>query len=103
MSRGALWSSFLFTATAGTLLEFYRSIHPGLLRGYLARARAAAWDPAVPLDLEGLPAFDDSRDLLQRLRDELRVLVVPACGWTDLGLPERVAAWQERRSMALSA
>jgi len=102
MSRGALWSSLIFAATTNTLLGIFRSIRPGLLRGYLARARAAEWDPAVPLDLEGLPAFDFSRDLLERCSGDLRVLVVPASGWTDLGTPRRVQAWRERRSVPLS-
>jgi mannose-1-phosphate guanylyltransferase len=102
LSRGALWSSFIFAARARTLIAIYRSIHPRLLRAYLARARAAAWDPAAPLELEGLPACDFSCDLLQPARGDLRVLVVPACGWTDLGTPERVAAWRDRRPMAVS-
>jgi mannose-1-phosphate guanylyltransferase len=103
MSHGALWSSFIFAATAGALLGIFRALRPGLLRGFLARARAAAWNPAVPLDLEGLPAVDFSRDLLERSSRDLRVLAVPACGWTDLGTPGRVAAWQERHAAALSS
>ena len=103
MTRGALWSSFIFAATANTLLEIYRSIRPGLLRGYLARARAAQWDPLSTLDLEGLPAFDFSRDLLEHCTGQMRVIRVPPSGWTDLGTPARVEAWQERRSELLSA
>ncbi|HEY6866234.1 MAG TPA: hypothetical protein VI792_03190, partial [Candidatus Eisenbacteria bacterium] len=71
---------------------------PLLLHGYLARARAAGWDPGGPIDLEGLPALDFSRDVLEALTPELRVLVPPDCGWTDLGTPERVRAWRERRA-----
>jgi mannose-1-phosphate guanylyltransferase len=97
MSQGALWSSFIFAARANTLLEVFRSVQPGLLRGYLERARAAQWDPAVPLDLVGLPALDFSRDLLERCADRLRILVAPPCGWTDLGTPARIDAWEERR------
>lgn len=97
MSRGALWSSFIFAATANALVDVFRSVQPGLLRGYLARARAADWDPAVPLDLVGLPALDFSRDLLAHCTERLRILVVPPSGWTDLGAPERVEAWPGRR------
>jgi mannose-1-phosphate guanylyltransferase len=103
MARGAFWSSFIFAATAATLVGLFRSVRPGMLHGYLERARATAWDPAVPLDLEGLPALDFSRDLLERSSGVLRVLVVKASGWTDLGTPARVAAWQRRRSTVLSA
>ena len=74
-----------------------------LLRAYLERVRAAAWDPVVPPDLGGLPVFDFSRDLLERSSRVLRVLVVPASGWTDLGTPARVAAWQQRQLVELPA
>jgi mannose-1-phosphate guanylyltransferase len=39
---------------------------------------------------EELPPSDFSRDILQRSPDLLRVLTVPACGWSDLGTPRRV-------------
>jgi len=37
-----------------------------------------------------LPELDFSRDVLQRSPSLLRVLAVPACGWSDLGTPRRV-------------
>lgn len=100
LSAGALWSSFIFAATANTLLVVYRSIRPGLLRGYLTRARAVGWDAQAALDLEGLPACDFSRDLLGRCVERLRLLRAPASGWTDLGTPARIAAWRARRPLA---
>jgi mannose-1-phosphate guanylyltransferase len=39
---------------------------------------------------EELPALDFSRDILQRSPELLRVVIVPACGWSDLGTPSRV-------------
>jgi hypothetical protein len=39
-----------------------------------------------------IAAVDFSRDLLQGAEGLLRVLPVPACGWTDLGTPRRVLA-----------
>jgi mannose-1-phosphate guanylyltransferase len=103
MFRGALWSSFIFAATANALVHVVPSIQPGLLRGYVERARAAEWDPDVPLDLVGLPVLDFSRDVLERCTERLRILVVPPSGWTDLGTPARVEAWQRRRSVLLPA
>jgi mannose-1-phosphate guanylyltransferase len=38
-----------------------------------------------------LPTLDFSRDVLQGQESRLRVLTVPACGWSDLGTPRRVA------------
>jgi len=37
-----------------------------------------------------LPELDFSRDILQRSPELLRVMTVPACGWSDLGTPRRV-------------
>ena len=37
-----------------------------------------------------LPTLDFSRQILQGREAQLRVLRVPACGWTDLGTPDRV-------------
>ena len=39
---------------------------------------------------EVLPTLDFSRQVLQGRESLLRVLRVPACGWTDLGTPDRV-------------
>ena len=36
-------------------------------------------------------ALDFSRDVLEGQESRLRVLTVPACGWSDLGTPRRVA------------
>jgi len=38
-----------------------------------------------------LPTLDFSRDVVQGQESRLRVLTVPACGWSDLGTPQRVA------------
>ena len=38
-----------------------------------------------------LPTLDFSRAVRERADDELRVLAVPPCGWTDLGTSARVA------------
>ena len=85
---GAHWSSFILVARARALLSMYESGAPALLRS-LARA--------LPGDLErvysGLPSLDFSRDLLERATSELRLLVVPPCGWTDLGTPDRIERW----------
>jgi hypothetical protein len=52
---------------------------------------------------ELLPLRDFSLDLLQRACDSLTVVATPACGWSDLGVPERVAsclAFKNRRAPA---
>src|SRR5439155_3578454 len=37
-----------------------------------------------------LPARDFSRELLERIPELLELVVVPPCGWTDLGTPARL-------------
>jgi mannose-1-phosphate guanylyltransferase len=47
---------------------------------------------AAALDLyHALPNIDFSRQVLQGAESMLRVLRVPACGWSDLGTPKRLA------------
>ena len=40
---------------------------------------------------EHLPTIDFSRAALQGTESMLRLLTAPACGWSDLGTPKRVA------------
>jgi len=93
MEQGALRSSFLFTCGVRTLLACYRRALPELLQAL----ESALSDRSAPGGAElrrlyaAIPAHDFSRDILQACVGEARVLPVPACGWTDLGTPERVA------------
>lgn len=97
LKSGGAWNSFIFAAAGEALLRLYQRRLPFLLDAF----RQAA--PRLPVDMHsgasyGLPALyesivpaDFSRDLLQGSEDSLRLLNVPACGWTDLGTPARVA------------
>lgn len=91
---GGVWNSFLFAGRARRLLELLRERLPALSEPFERAAQHGALDrPAQLSELyERLPAADFSRDFLESCTAELRVLVVPPCGWTDLGTPERVAA-----------
>ena len=55
---------------------------------------------------ERLPSKDFSREVLQRIAGRLDLVVVPPCGWSDLGTPSRLERFRraapERRA-ALSA
>jgi mannose-1-phosphate guanylyltransferase len=87
---GALWNSFLFVARARTLVEIYERRLPRLVHALCwARERPEERLAAAYLALEPL---DFSREVLESSDDRLRLLAVPACGWSDLGTPERVAA-----------
>ena len=83
--QGAVWNSFVLAATGKTLLQVYGEVVPEVLEPFFGR-REAALDELY----ESLPVRDFSRDLLERAHERLELVVVPPCGWTDLGTPERL-------------
>lgn len=99
---GALISSFILVARAWRLLELCESLQS--LCFWSARV-ARWWRPL--LDEQGraehyrqLPEADLSRDVLECATGSLLVRSVPPCGWCDLGTPDRLARWLERRPPA---
>ena len=90
----ALWNSFIFGARGAPLLGLLRT-HLGAsvedMATALARDAQTGGDSAVVRHYEELPAADFSRDVAQRAAHLLRVIRAPACGWSDLGTPQRVA------------
>jgi len=94
LESGALWSSFIFAATAESLLERFRQTLPWLVdRFSLTALHRHQGDGRVDLSslYESLPSIDFSASVLERAGHLLHVLAVPPCGWTDLGTPARVA------------
>ncbi|MFL6576698.1 MAG: sugar phosphate nucleotidyltransferase [Povalibacter sp.] len=93
--QGGLWNSFIFAASARALLQMFHELHPGLVSQLSLLERAIAGREASEADLaemlETVPPLDFSTDVLQRCPEHLRVLRAPACGWSDLGTPRRVA------------
>jgi mannose-1-phosphate guanylyltransferase len=92
--RGGVWNSFIFAANAQALVRAFEARCPDLV-GEM-RHIVTALDPGVRSArlaqlYEQLPTLDFSRDILQRSPELLRMMTVPACGWTDLGTPRRVA------------
>jgi mannose-1-phosphate guanylyltransferase len=85
---GGLWSSFVLVTRGDALLARFQRRMPrwvGALRNVDPRATATLEQPYADLD-----SRDFSREILQNDGVALRVLCVPACGWTDLGTPRRV-------------
>jgi mannose-1-phosphate guanylyltransferase len=100
VARGAVWNSFIFAAPASTLLNLIRHRMPEIVRGMtkaLARdRRRAARSRALDVLYEHLPVRDFSRSVVQGAESVFRVSTAPACGWTDLGTPRRVAQIVQR-------
>jgi len=94
IARGAVWNSFIFAATGRTLLRAFEEHCPDLvgeMRHIVGSSKESATGAARLAGLyQELPELDFSRDVLQRSPSLLRVLTVPACGWSDLGTPRRV-------------
>jgi mannose-1-phosphate guanylyltransferase len=90
----ALWNSFIFAATGTALLGLLR-LQMGAsvddMATALARDAQSARASALVDLYERLPVVDFSRAVVQQAPQTLRVITAPACGWTDLGTPRRVA------------
>lgn len=102
IGSGALWNAFILAASAGALLKLYARRHSGLTATMAGAVREDRLRPHDPVASEriypGLATLDFSRDVLQGQEPALRVLTVPACGWNDLGTPERVAETLRRHA-----
>jgi mannose-1-phosphate guanylyltransferase len=94
IDRGALWNSFIVVARLESLLALYERRFDEVLTALdLAIERELAGDLRAVTDLyERLPDIDFSRHVLAGQEEFLRIVPVPACGWSDLGTPRRVAA-----------
>jgi mannose-1-phosphate guanylyltransferase len=94
IDHGAAWNSFIIAARLSALLTLFERRFPEILtlmRGAVARDVASGGEDAVTLLYERLTEIDFSRQVLQGQEQALRLLPVPACGWSDLGTPRRVA------------
>lgn len=101
IDRGALWNAFIVAATARDLLALIEPRIPDVvdeMRRVVRIVLADRMDATSLAELYGrLPNLDFSRHVLEKgSRDKLRVLPVPACGWSDLGTPDRLAATLRR-------
>ena len=92
--KNALWNSFIFGATGSGLLALLR-LQMGTAVDEMATALAREVqepDSTALAELyDRLPTIDFSGGVVQQFPCSLRVITAPACGWTDLGTPRRVA------------
>jgi mannose-1-phosphate guanylyltransferase len=98
---GGLVNSFIFAARVGALLDLYRAGLPEVLAAFAALEPGAGRREAALASLyRSLAPADFSRRLLPAAarRGALATIPVPAaCGWSDLGTPERLLeAWRRR-------
>ncbi len=95
IAAGGLWNSFIFAATARSLVTMLERAMPEIVMELAETSRRIDAGQASMAELasvyDRLPAVDFSRDVMQRFPQRLRVVRVPRCGWSDLGTPRRVA------------
>jgi mannose-1-phosphate guanylyltransferase len=90
-SGGALINSMILAADGRALLDLFQDAAPRtleLLREHLAASEGRT--DALDALYEDLPTCDFSRDILERVADRLAVAPARACGWMDIGTPDRL-------------
>jgi mannose-1-phosphate guanylyltransferase len=91
MRRGAILNSFIIAGTGDALKRLYPRSMSHLVRELAAWCDNDATDLTELASLyRGLPWSDFSKDVLQRSCESLSVVRATACGWTDLGTPDRL-------------
>ncbi len=105
---GALWNTMVVLARGKALEEHYERRLPTLAAPFRAAFRhpAGERDAMLRRIYPTLPKSDFSRDILGTLRGLAVVRWPVAMGWSDLGTPERLAAWlgqEEARDAELAA
>lgn len=100
IEEGALWNAFIIAARARTLLGLFHWRYPVIASEMRMAVACDAGNPDEPESTrrlyESLPEIDFSRHVAAGAESVLRVLAVPACGWSDLGTPARVARTLDR-------
>jgi mannose-1-phosphate guanylyltransferase len=95
IGQGGLWNTFIMIASGQGLLDLFEQRYPKVVKELRSIVALLAWDLDVGAALsdlyEALPLIDFSRDVLEAFSSALGVVRVPACGWSDLGTPKRVA------------
>lgn len=93
LQSGAVWNSFLFAADGRTLWRLCAAQAPETAAALEAASRLppGVCEAALAGVYLALPTIDFSAVVFGRSASALRLLRVPACGWTDLGTPPRVA------------
>ncbi len=91
----ALWNSFILVARASALVALIERRYPAEVAAFRSLWRQTALTDRLPRELarlyERLPEIDFSRGVVEGANAVLGVAIVPHCGWSDLGTPQRVA------------
>jgi hypothetical protein len=97
MARGALWNTFVFAARTTTLWAMIRRTAPDLADAfarirYVLSLRSTDAPTFTEYAYERMRAVNFSSSVCEPLGSRLRVLPLPAVGWSDWGTAERIVA-----------
>jgi mannose-1-phosphate guanylyltransferase len=94
LKRRALWNSFIIVARAAALVDLIALRYPAEVAAFRAVwQQEASVTPEAALErlYADLATIDFSSQVVEGTPAPLHVVPVPACGWSDLGTPQRVA------------
>ena len=99
---GAVWNTMVLVARASAIRDLCFSLLPQLREVFETAARLPADERPGFLNAvyATLPAFDFSRHVLTPAPDLWTYVWPASIGWSDLGTPERLAAWHQRAGMS---
>jgi mannose-1-phosphate guanylyltransferase len=101
-AAGAVWNTMVLVARASAIRDLVAARKPGVVRVFdaVASAPAATRDAMLATVYPRLPRVDFSRDILTPPRNLSTYIWPESIGWSDLGTPERLHAWQKRDQAA---
>ena len=99
LAAGSLWNTFVLAAKAEVLWEMGWQYFPSMMsRLERLAAKIGTLQEADMLDAvyQGMPAYDFSSDLLQRVPGRIAVVEMTGVLWSDWGKPERITSTLRR-------
>jgi len=105
LDAGAVWNTMVMVARAAAIRSLYTRLLPNLAAVFAAAAQVPESKRAgfFAAEYPTLPKYDFSRDLLAHARNLSAYVLPESVGWSDLGTPERLIAWHQRREASRSA
>lgn len=94
LSKKGLLNTFILIVGGRCLLALFETVLPQLWRSFRPlfekMQNGFSFEEDLALLYHSVPTLDFSKDLLERAGDTLWVHTVPACGWIDIGTPDRL-------------
>lgn len=94
MDRGGLLNSMIVVTSGAALLRLYDRALPDLVGRFDEWNAGPRGDSTLEKLYDDLPSWDFSRDVLEGRCEDLWVLKVPGCGWSDLGTVRRLDSYR---------